>query len=286
VITLVGWYITVKIVEPRFGKYDGEINQEEIPELTTAERKGLRWAGYSLLAFVALLLILVLPPEGILRDPETLTIIPSPFFQGIVPIIMVGFILPGIIYGKAAGTIQSDKDIAQGMTQAMSLMGYYIALSFFAAQFVAYFGWSNLGIILAINGANFLKATGFTGLPLLISFIIVSGFINLFIGSASAKWNIMAPVFVPMLMLVGYTPELTQMVYRIGDSTTNIITPLMPYFPIIVAFAQRYDKKTGMGTLIATMLPYSLAFLISWSALFIIWFLFGIPIGPGAVIRL
>ncbi|NES93616.1 AbgT family transporter, partial [Okeania sp. SIO2B9] len=185
-----------------------------------------------------------------------------------------------------AGTIQSDKDIAQGMTQAMSLMGYYIALSFFAAQFVAYFGWSNIGIILAVNGANFLKATGFTGLPLLISFIIVSGFINLFIGSASAKWNIMAPVFVPMLMLVGYTPELTQMVYRIGDSTTNIITPLMPYFPIIVAFAQRYDKNTGMGTLIATMLPYSLAFLISWSALFIFWFIFGIPIGPGAAIRL
>ncbi|NES66697.1 MAG: AbgT family transporter, partial [Okeania sp. SIO2D1] len=286
VITLVGWYITDKIVEPRLGKYNGEINQEEIPELTAAERKGLRWAGYSLLAFVALLLILVLPPEGILRDPETFTIIPSPFFQGIVPIIMVGFILPGIVYGKTAGTIQSDKDIAQGMTQAMSLMGYYIALSFFAAQFVAYFGWSNLGIILAVNGANFLKATGFTGLPLLISFIIVSGFINLFIGSASAKWNIMAPVFVPMLMLVGYTPELTQMVYRIGDSTTNIITPLMPYFPIIVAFAQRYDKKTGMGTLIATMLPYSLAFLISWSALFIIWFIFGIPIGPGAGIRL
>ncbi|NEQ75456.1 MAG: AbgT family transporter [Okeania sp. SIO2C9] len=286
IITLVGWYITDKIVEPRLGKYDGEIDREEIQELTAAERKGLRWAGYSLLAFVALLLILVLPPEGILRHPETLTIIPSPFFQGIVPIIMVGFILPGIVYGKAAGTIQSDKDIAQGMTQAMSLMGYYIALSFFAAQFVAYFGWSNLGIILAVNGANFLKATGFTGLPLLISFIIVSGFINLFIGSASAKWNIMAPVFVPMLMLVGYTPELTQMVYRIGDSTTNIITPLMPYFPIIVAFAQRYDKKTGMGTLIATMLPYSLAFLISWSALFILWFIFGIPIGPGAAIRL
>ncbi|NER05927.1 MAG: AbgT family transporter, partial [Okeania sp. SIO3C4] len=286
VITLVGWYITDKIVEPRLGKYDGEIEREEIQELTAAERKGLRWAGYSLLAFVALLLILVLPPEGILRDPETLTIIPSPFFQGIVPIIMVGFIMPGIVYGKAAGTIQSDKDIAQGMTQAMSLMGYYIALSFFAAQFVAYFGWSNLGIILAVNGANFLKATGFTGLPLLISFIIFSGFINLFIGSASAKWNIMAPVFVPMLMLVGYTPELTQMVYRIGDSTTNIITPLMPYFPIIVAFAQRYDKNTGMGTLIATMLPYSLAFLISWSALFIIWFIFGIPIGPGAAIRL
>ncbi|MGB3508823.1 MAG: AbgT family transporter [Microcoleaceae cyanobacterium] len=286
VITLVGWYITDEIVEPRLGKYDSEINQEEIQELTTDERKGLCWAGYSFFAFVALVLILVLPPEGILRNPETFTIIPSPFFQGIVPMIMLGFIIPGIAYGKAAGTIQSDKDIAQGMTQAMNLMSYYIALAFVAAQFVAYFGWSNLGIILAINGANFLKATGFTGLPLLIIFIIVSGFINLFIGSASAKWNLMAPIFVPMLMLVGYTPELTQMVYRIGDSTTNIITPLMSYFPIIVAFAQRYDKNTGMGTLIATMLPYSLAFLLSWSVLFVFWFIFGIPIGPGATIRL
>ncbi|MGD1809764.1 AbgT family transporter [Dapis sp. BLCC M126] len=286
VITLVGWYITDKIVEPRLGEYNSQINSEEMEDLTTAEQKGLRWAGYSLLAFIAFLLILVLPPEGILRDPETLTIIPSPFFNGIVPIIMLGFIIPGIAYGKAAGTIKSDKDIAQGMTQAMSIMGYYIVLSFFAAQFVAYFGWTNLGIILAINGANFLKATGFTGLPLLISFIIVSGLINLFFASASSKWTMIAPIFVPMLMLVGYSPEFTQMAYRIGDSTTNIITPLMGYFPIIVAFAQRYDKNTGMGTLIATMLPYSLAFLLSWLALFIFWFIFGIPIGPGATIRL
>ncbi|MCL2924866.1 MAG: AbgT family transporter [Trichodesmium sp. MAG_R04] len=286
VITLVGWYITDKIVEPRIGKYNSEINSEEIEDLTIAEKKGLRWAAYSLLTFITVLLILILPPEGILRDPETLTIIPSPFLQGIVPIIMLGFIIPGIAYGKGAGTIQSDKDIIQGMTQGMSIMSYYIALSFFAAQFVAYFSWTNLGIILAINGANFLKATGFTGLPLLISFIIVSGLINLFFASASSKWTMIAPIFVPMLMLVGYTPEFTQMAYRIGDSTTNIITPLMGYFPIIVAFAQRYDKNAGMGTLIATMLPYSLAFFLSWSTLFIFWFIFGIPIGPGATIRL
>ena len=286
VITLVGWYITDKIVEPRLGKYNSEINSEEIEDLTIAEQKGLRWAGYSLLTFITVLLILVLPSEGILRDPETLTIIPSPFLQGIVPIIMLGFIIPGIAYGKGAGTIQSDKDIIQGMTQGMSIMSYYIALSFFAAQFVAYFSWTNLGIILAINGANFLKATGFTGLPLLISFIIVSSLINLFFASASSKWTMIAPIFVPMLMLVGYTPEFTQMAYRIGDSTTNIITPLMGYFPIIVAFAQRYDKSAGMGTLIATMLPYSLAFFLSWSTLFIFWYIFGIPIGPGATIKL
>jgi aminobenzoyl-glutamate transport protein len=172
------------------------------------------------------------------------------------------------------------------MSNAMSSMGYYIVLAFIAAQFIAYFNWSNLGIILAVNGANLLEASGFTGIPLLLSFVLLSAVINLFVGSASAKWAIMAPIFVPMLMLVGYTPELTQLIYRIGDSTTNIITPLMVYFPLIVAFGQKFDRDLKMGTLIATMLPYSIAFLISWSIFFAIWFFLGLPLGPGATVQL
>ncbi|TVQ11442.1 MAG: hypothetical protein EA368_05495 [Leptolyngbya sp. DLM2.Bin27] len=159
-------------------------------------------------------------------------------------------------------------------------------LSFVAAQFIAYFGWSNLGVILAVNGANLLEASGFTGIALLLGFVFLSAAINLFIGSASAQWAIMAPIFVPMLMLVGYTPELTQLIFRIGDSTTNIITPLMVYFPLIVAFGQRFDKDLKIGTLIATMLPYSIAFLVSWSIFFAIWFVLGLPLGPGAAVRL
>jgi len=282
-VTLVGWYITDKIVEPRLGSYQGEAVLEE---LTARERKGLRWAGYALLAFVIFVLALLLPPQGILRDPETYAIIPSPFIDGIVFLIAIAFLLPAIAYGKAAGTIRNDKDVAQSMGSAMSSLGYYIALAFIAAQFIAYFNWSNLGIITAVSGANFLRATGITGPPILLLFILLTVVLDLFVGSASAKWAVMAPVFVPMLMLVGYSPELTQAIYRIGDSTTNIVTPLMPYFPIVVAFGQKYDKNLGIGTLISLMLPYSLSFLICWTVLFFVWLFLGLPLGPGAPMQI
>lgn len=287
-LTAIGWWVTDRIVEPRLGTYQpSEAGSDfALERLTAAEKKGLRWAGYALIAFIGLLAVLVLPPQGILRDPETYMIIPSPFLSGIVPLIMLGFLIPGIAYGIAAGTIKTDKDGIQGMTSAMSSMGYYVVLAFFAAQFVAYFSWTNLGIIVAVSGARFLQATGLTGIPLLLGFIGISGAINLFIGSASAKWAVMAPVFVPMLMLLDYSPELTQLAYRIGDSTTNIITPLMPYFPIIVAFGQKYDKNLGLGTAIATMLPYSVAFFLGWSLFFVLWLLLGLPLGPGASVYL
>ncbi|MCG6137746.1 MAG: AbgT family transporter [Nostoc sp. LLA-1] len=284
-ITIIGWIITEKVVEPRLGNYQGEINFS-MERLSALENKGLRWAGYSFLAFTAFLLVMVLPPQGILRNPETFTIIPSPFLDSIVFIIALAFLIPGIFYGKAAGTIHNDKDVAKALSNSMSIMGYYIVLAFIAAQFIAYFSWSNLGAIMAINGAEFLQSTGITGAPLLILFILVSMLLNLFVGSASAKWAIMAPVFVPMFMLMGYSPELTQAAYRIGDSTTNIITPLMPYFPLVVAFGQKYDKDLGIGTLIAMMLPYAIAFLLGWSILLIIWFILGLPLGPGALMKI
>ncbi|ARV63249.1 aminobenzoyl-glutamate transporter [Nostocales cyanobacterium HT-58-2] len=284
-VTFIGWFITEKIVEPRLGSYQGEVDLQ-MQALNALERKGLRWAGYSLLAFLAFVLAMVLPSQGILRDPEKFTIIPSPFIDGIVFIIALGFFIPGVVYGKVARTIENDKDVAKALGDAMASMGYYIALAFIAAQFIAYFAWSNLGIIVAVNGANFLKATGMTGPLLLVMFILVSVLIDVFVGSASAKWAIMAPVFVPMFMLIGYSPELTQAAYRIGDSTTNIVTPLMPYFPVVVAFGQKYDKNLGIGTLISLMLPYSIAFLVGWSILFIVWFFLGLPLGPGAAMRI
>jgi aminobenzoyl-glutamate transport protein len=284
-ITLIGWFICTQIVEPRLGAYTGDADIE-INEVTATERKALRWAGYAFLAFIAFILVLVIPPQGILRDPEKFTIIPSPFIDGIVFIIALAFLIPGVVYGKVAGTVRNDKDVARYLGNAMSSMGYYIALAFIAAQFISYFAWSNLGIIVAVKGADFLKATGITGPPLLILFILVSVAIDIFVGSASAKWAIMAPIFVPMFMLLGYSPELVQAAYRIGDSTTNIITPLMPYFPVVVAFGQKYDKSLGIGTLISLMLPYSIAFLIGWSVLFVIWFMLGLPLGPGAAMRI
>ena len=285
-ITVVGTWVTEKIVAPRFGEYTGEYT-EDMDEVTPKERKGLRAAGIAFLICIIILLIMTVPEGGILRSPEGELIEgASPFVGGMVPLIALFFIIPGIAYGKSAGTIDSSDDVAEFMEESMADMGAYVALAFAAGQFVAYFDWTNIGTILAISGAEFLEAIGFTGLPFIIVFILVSGFINLFVGSASAKWAIMAPVFVPLLMQLGYAPEFAQMAYRIGDSTTNIITPLMPYFAIIIAFAQKWDEDIGLGTLISTMVPYSIAFMIAWTLLLIIWFVFGLPLGPAGTIFL
>jgi aminobenzoyl-glutamate transport protein len=198
--------------------------------------------------------------------------------------VALGFFFPGLAYGKVAGTIRTDRDVANTMSKAMSSLGYYLVLAFIAAQFIAYFDWSNLGIIFAISGANFLKATGIEGVPALFLFLAFSVVLNLFIGSASAKWAVLAPIFVPMLMLIGYSPEAIQALYRIGDSSTNIITPLMPYFPVVLAFGQQYDKQLGVGRLIALMIPYSIAFLSSWLVLFFVWVVLELPLGPNAPI--
>lgn len=277
VITIAGTLVTEKIVEPRLGKYKKE-ETENIDGLNDEEKRGLMFSGISLLVFTILMLVLTVPANGPLRVNGNI----NPFINsGLVPTIMFFFFIPGIFYGIGAKTIKNDKDVAKLIGQSLGTMGGYLALSFVAAQFINYFSYTNLGTILAVSGANFLKATGFTGFPLIITFVIVAGFINLFIGSASAKWAIMAPVFVPMFMQLGFTPEFTQVIYRIGDSTTNIVSPLMPYFAIVVAFAQKYEKDTGIGTLISTMLPYSIIFFISWTILLVVWFAVGLPIGPG-----
>lgn len=282
-LTLVGTWVTTKIVEPRLGKWtpsdDTYKGDTELGQISAKERKAMWTAGGVFLAGLVLIGVLMIPENGIFRTPEDGL---TPFYRSLVVQIMILGLLAGIVYGVMAGSIKSDKDVAAMMTETMATLAGYVVLAFFAAQFVAYFSWSNLGIIFAIKGADFLQAIGFEGIPLLLGFILVAGTINLFVGSASAKWAIMAPVFVPMLMLMGYTPEMTQLTYRIGDSITNIITPLLPYFPIIIAFAQKYDKKVGIGTLLATMIPYSIAFAIAWSIVMVLWISFGVPLGPDA----
>lgn len=281
-LVILGTFVTEKIVEPRLGEYKGEHKVESMT-VSKEEKKGLTAAGISLVLFTALFLILTLPSNGLLRvDGELKGFI----HDGLVPTIMLFFLIPGLVFGKVAGTIKNDKDVVKFMTKAMASMGGYLVLAFVAAQFVAYFSYTKLGIILAVSGANVLKAIGLTGLPLIIAFIIVSAFINLFIGSASAKWAIMAPIFVPMMYQLGIAPEFTQLAYRIGDSTTNIISPLMSYFAVIVVFAQKYDEDTGIGTLISSMVPYSLVFLAGWTVLLVIWSILGAPIGPDAFMML
>ncbi|MGK9368558.1 AbgT family transporter [Melioribacter sp. Ez-97] len=281
-IAAAGTWVTEKIVEPRLGKYSGSVEAEEIKPLDSSEKRGLKFTAYAVLLFTAIILAGILPENGFLREINTGSILKSPFLKGIVAFIFLGGLITGLAYGIGAGTIKNDSDAVKGMNKSMETLGSYIVLVFFAAQFVAFFNWTNLGLIVAVEGANFLKASGLGPIPLLIAFIIISAIINLFIGSASAKWAVMAPVFVPMFMLLGYTPELVQAAYRVGDSITNIISPMMSYFALIIAFVGKYDSKAGIGTLIATMLPYTFTFFVIWVILFIIWFILGIPVGPGA----
>jgi aminobenzoyl-glutamate transport protein len=231
--------------------------------------------------------VLTVPPGAPLRGPganwiERL----KPFFDTMVVWVMVMFLVPGIAYGLATGAIRNDRDIADMAGRTMSTMGTYIVLAFAAAQFVSYFAWSNLGAILAISGANVLKGVGLEGGLLLAGFVAFSAFIDIFIASASAKWAVMAPVFVPMFALLGFTPEGTQAVFRVGDSCTNVITPLMPYMPFVLTCAVRYDPKAGTGTIISMMLPYFVAFLVFWTLLLLVFYWFHLPIGPGVGMRL
>ncbi|MGX2970356.1 AbgT family transporter [Ursidibacter sp. B-7004-1] len=288
-VSILGYFVTEKIVEPQLGKYDPasasdtEILNSKVEKLTPLEKKGLVWAGVVALVFSLLLAWSIVPEDGILRNPKTGLISGSPFLHGIVVFIFIFFGIPGYVYGRITGSMKNNNDVVKAMSSSMSSMGMYIVLVFFAAQFVAFFGWTNLGSIVAVEGANLLTKLGLTGPSLFIGFILVCAFINLMISSASAQWALTAPIFVPMLMLVGYAPEVIQTAYRIGDSTTNIITPMMSYFGLIMAVAVRYKKDTGVGTLMAMMIPYSFIFIVGWTMLFYIWvFVFGLPVGPGS----
>jgi len=288
VVLGVGVYVTEKVVEPRLGPYQGTAERMPIVQLTDMERRGLRNAGWALLVTLILLAITVIPENGIFRDPDTGDVLHSPFFRGIIIGILLMFFFPGLAYGITVGTIKNDKDVAGHLSKSMSTMGSYIVLVFFAAQFVYFFNYSNLGIIFAIKGANTLQSIGLTGIPLIVGFVMLSAFINMFMGSASAKWAIMAPVFIPMLMLIDppYHPGLTQAAFRIGDSFTNLITPMMSYFALIVTFAEKYDKRYGIGTIISTMLPYTIFLGIFWTALLVVWMLLGLPLGPDGPIHI
>ncbi|HEX7707303.1 MAG TPA: AbgT family transporter [Thermoanaerobaculia bacterium] len=282
-IILVAWYLTDKVIEPRLRNLavDGDVSEfTKLEDLGAPEKRGLWAATIVTLIATVLLILAVLPANSPLRSPEgSVTASTAPLMQGIVPLIFLFFLIPGVVYGYVAKTVESHRDIIKGMSSAMSTMGYYIVMAFFASLFIAAFGESNLGALLALKGADALKAMGLPGQITIIGIIVLSGLVNLLVGSASAKWALLAPIFVPMLMQLGLSPELTQAAYRVGDSSTNIITPLMPYFPLVVVFCQRYVRSTGIGTLVAMMLPYSIAFMVSWTAFLILFWMLGIPLG-------
>ena len=281
-ITVLGTIITDFVVEPRLESFGGELLAEEddaLKTVTDEERKGLRAAGIAALIFVAVIVASLIPENSFFRNAEGAILGNTPFVNSIVVLIALLFFIPGAAYGLAAGTFKNTNDVCNSMSKAMSSMGSFLALAFVSAQFINYFSYTKLGTIIALAGAEFFKSTNIGLIPLMVIFVLFSAFMNLFMGSASAKWNILAPVFVPMFMLLGYSPELCQLAYRIGDSCTNIITPMMTYYAVIIIFAQRYDKKAGIGTITATMLPYSICFLVCWTLFMIAWLTLGMPIG-------
>ncbi|MGB3541706.1 AbgT family transporter [Rubrivirga sp.] len=284
------WYVTDKIIEPRLGGFVLEGDRADEPdsndEITADEKKGLRWAGLASLAVIALWTFFTLGPGTPLIDeaatPEARL---SPFYRSLVAAFFILFLAAGWAYGKAVGVVKDHRDIVKMMAGSMEDLAYYLVLAFAAAHFVAMFNWSNLGLIVAVHGANGLEQMALPTPILLMLIVLFTGLINLFVGSASAKWALLAPVLVPMLMLVGISPEMTTAAYRVGDGATNIITPLMVYFPLILIFCQRWQKEFGLGSLAALMLPYSFGLMIVGLALVGLWVAFDIPLGPGATVE-
>jgi len=286
IIAFTGTFITEKLVEPRLGKYMGghDTSEDSFDGLSKLEKKGLLWATGVLLIILALTLIGIIPEDGFFRGADG-GILSSPLIKGVVGMLFVTAGGAGLAYGIVTGKFKNDGDVVEGMSASMKSLGTYMVLVFFAAQFVAYFKWSNLGMIVAVKGAETLMSLDIGLVPLMILFILLSAAINMVMGSASAKWAILAPIFIPMFMIMGYSPELSQVVYRIGDSVTNVISPMMSFFALIIAFFQKYEPKAGIGTIIATMLPYSMAFLLVWIIVLVVWLLMGLPLGPDAGIH-
>ena len=283
ILTVVGTWVTTS-VEKKMGPYTpkaGFAVQETSMEITQAEKKGLRLVGVATLVYWAAVVAALWPKTSVFRNPKG-GLVPSPFLSGIIAFIFLWFVLIGIVYGKKTGAIKTGGDVAKHMTAAMKDMAGYIVLVFVIAQFVSYFNWSNMGLVLAVSLGNLLKAWHLTGILMVVLVILFTMFVNLFIGSGSAKWALLAPVFVPMFMMLGYSPAFAQVAYRIGDSTTNAISPLFPYFPILLGFLRRYDEDAGIGTVMAMTIPYALVFGLVWIAQIIIWMVFKLPLGPGA----
>jgi len=285
-----GAFIVRRFTIPRCAQFAGMGKVAEFANssssLTKEEKKGLKHAGISFLIYFLIICALVIPPNAPLRDPSTGLIVPSPFLRGLIPLLFLMFAIPGYFYGKAVGTIKKADDILRFMEHGMRNLAGYIVLMLVVAQFIMLFSWSNLDTILAIKGANFLTATGLTGPFLFVVFMIIVAFLNIFLGSGSAKWAIFAPIFIPMLAQLGYSPAFVQLMYRVGDSITNCISPIYVYFPLLLGWIHQYDKRLKIGTVISLLVPYAIILFLLWVVLLFIWFALNIPIGVGEFIYL
>ncbi|MST55053.1 AbgT family transporter [Pyramidobacter sp. SM-530-WT-4B] len=289
-LVIVGTFITEKVIIPRLGEYKPNIDPSlSVPSdnIGDNDEKALKIANYVFLGMILFLAVSCIPQTSWLRNPKTGSLIKgSLLLDSIVPLLTILFFVPGFVYGKISGKFKTSRDVYNGFSASIRVLAGFICVSFAASQFTNYFKYSNLGSILSINGAHFLQQLNVGAIPLMIVFILVTGFSNLFMASASAKYAIFAPVFVPMFMTLGISPELTQVAFRIGDSSTNIIAPVLSSLPIILDAMKRYDKDSGLGTLVSCMLPFSIAIMVSWTVMLVVWMLLKLPLGPGAFIYL
>ena len=283
VVVTIGWFITDKVIEPRLQGTPVDGDTDDLPvmeEVTPKESSSFWWATAAMVLGMAVFVFWAWPAESSLRDPDgNLSSFSAPLMRSIVPLIFLLTALPGVVFGFLSGHFKTSKDLISTMSKAMNSMAYYIVMAFFCALFIDAFGKSNIGVLIAVKGANFLQSLGLPAQVTIVGIIFLTGFVNLFVGSASAKWALISPVFVPMLMNLGISPDLTQAAYRVGDSATNIITPLLPYFPLVVVFCQRYVKSSGIGTMVSLMLPYSVALLVIWSLWLLAYWGLGLPLG-------
>lgn len=278
------------IVDKRFGKYDSSKSTVEVKleEISAREKKGLGMAGIVLLIYVALVLVgYFFGPLAKINEDGSRALVGSPLISNLIPVLFFFFAIPGLVYGFYTGSFKSSKDVNKAMTHQMQLMGSYVAFCFFCGQFNSLFNWTQIGTVFAISGANLLNSLGFTGFALMLAIILLTGFINLLVPSGSAKWAILAPVFIPMLMMLGYHPGFIQLLYRLGDSPTNAFTPLSPYIWVTLGVAQaKYDKDAQIGTLAAGLFPIAIVLQIAWVIFLAIWLVTGAPIGPGVGVHL
>ncbi|PTF12877.1 aminobenzoyl-glutamate transporter [Staphylococcus equorum] len=278
------YWVTMHFVIPRLGKYDDSNSaiqaDDSNSKLTPQENRAVFWANISFFVLIVLLIILAIPQHSFLRNANTGSLLnDAPIINGVGLIILVLFLVPGLVYGIMVKEFKNSKDLGKMLADSMSSMGSFIVIVFFAAQLLAFLEWSNLGIIVAVKGASILQ--GQNGVVLILGIILLNALINLLIGSASAIWGILAPIFIPMLIIVGFHPALTQMLYRIGDSISNPITPMMPYLPLLLSYAQKYDNDMKLGSLLSSLMPYTIILSIVWPLFMIAWYLLGWPLGPG-----
>lgn len=279
-LTIVGAVLTDKFVEPRLPVYHGERN-DEMKKLTPLQNRGLMASGIAALVFIGLVALLVVPEAAPLRNPKTGGIIPSPFIQGIVPLIILFFFVISVPYGMVTKQIRRASDVPDLLVDPMKSMAGFIVMIFPLSQFVAFFNWSNMGKFMAIGLTDVLENLGMTGIPAFLGLIFLSALLCMFIASGSAIWSILAPIFVPMFMLLGFHPAFAQIVFRVADSSVIPLAPMSPFVPLFLGFLQRYNKEAKLGTYYSLVLPYPIVFFVVWLLMLMGWYLLGLPIGPG-----